>query len=219
MQKKLIWGSAAACVVALLAAVGWWLAAGPQAPGASQMAAAGVDRTALVRPHSPSLGPDSAAVVIVEFFDPACGTCRSFYPLVKQLMAQDPERIRLVMRYTPFHKGSDKVVAVLAAAQRQGKFWPTLEALLESQDDWASNHTAKVELVWKHLEGLGLNMEQLAFDLTAPDLQQQIAQDMADANTLGVAKTPEYFVNGKPLPEFGFAQLQGLVASELASTR
>jgi protein-disulfide isomerase len=212
MQRKTFFWAAA---VALVALAGWWFFAA-QAPAVPVVR---LDRTALERAHSPSLGKSDAAVVIVEFFDPACGTCRSFYPLVKQLLAEQPQRLRLVMRYAPFHKGSDKVVAVLEAARRQGKFWPTLEALLDSQDDWASNHSAKVELVWKHLEGLGLNMEQLAFDMTAPELQQAIAQDLADANTLGVSQTPEYFVNGKPLPEFGFAQLQALVASELASTR
>lgn len=216
MQKKTIFMAAAAALMAVLALATWWYLAAQPAPAT---ASGSLDQTALVRPHAPSLGPANAAVLIVEFFDPACGTCRTFYPMVKQLMAQHPERIRLVLRYAPFHKGSDKVVAVLEAARRQGKFWPALEALLDSQDDWASQHTAKVELVWKHLEGVGLNMEQLAFDMTAPELQQAIAQDLADANTLGVSQTPEYFVNGKPLPEFGFAQLQALVESEIARTR
>lgn len=175
-----------------------------------------MDRSALVRPHSPNEGRVDAPVVIVEFFDPACDTCRSFYPMVKQLMAQNPDRIRLVMRYAPFHEGSDKVVAVLEAARRQGKFWQALEALFAGQEDWASNHTAKVELTWKYLNGIGLNMEQLAFDMTAPDLQKAVAQDLSDANTLGVSQTPEYFVNGRPLPSFGFPQLQQLVAEELA---
>jgi protein-disulfide isomerase len=178
-----------------------------------------IDRSALVRMHSPGEGRADAPVVIVEFFDPACGTCRSFYPLVKQLMADNPGRIRLVMRYAPFHKGSDKVVALLEAARRQGKFWPTLEALFDSQDDWASNHTAKVDLAWKHINGVGLNLEQLAFDMTAPDLQQAIAQDLADANTLGVSQTPEYFVNGRPLPSFGFPQLKQLVTQEVSKAR
>jgi protein-disulfide isomerase len=177
-----------------------------------------IDHSALVRMHSPSEGRVDAQVVIVEFFDPACGTCREFYPMVKQLIAENPGRIRLVMRYAPFHKGSDKVVAVLEAARRQGKFWQTLEALFDSQNDWASNHTAKVDLTWKYLNGIGLNLEQLAFDMTAPDLQQAIAQDLADANTLGVSQTPEYFVNGKPLPSFGFQQLRQLVANELSKT-
>ena len=35
---------------------------------------------ALIRPHSPTLGNPDAPVVIVEFLDPACETCRAFYP-------------------------------------------------------------------------------------------------------------------------------------------
>lgn len=203
-------------VLAVVAMALWWYFAN-QSAGVAQAVA--VDRTALMRAHSPSLGKADAPVVIVEFFDPACETCSTFYPLVKQLMARHPDRIRLVMRYAPFHKGSDKVVAVLEAARRQGKFWPALEALLQNQKDWVANHTAKPDLIWAPLHGVGLNMEQLAIDMTAPDLKQAVAQDLADANTLGVSQTPEYFVNGRPLPSFGFEQLQQLVDEELAKTR
>jgi len=213
MQKKTIYVASLVVLLAIVSMCGWWYFSSSTTRGQENAA---VDRSALVRPYSPSEGRADAPVVIVEFFDPACDTCRSFYPMVKQLMAQNPDRIRLVMRYAPFHKGSDKVVAVLEATRRQGKFWQSLEALFASQEDWASNHSAKVELTWKYLNGIGLNLEQLAFDMTAPDLQQAVAQDLSDANTLGVSQTPEYFVNGRPLPSFGFPQLQQLVAEELA---
>lgn len=216
MQKKTVYLAALVAVLAALV-LGTWRYFSSQEDSAQT--AATVDRSALVRPHSPSEGPADAPVVIVEFFDPACGTCAMFYPMVKQLMAEHPGRIRLVMRYAPFHTGSDKVVEVLHAAQRQGKFWPALEALLDKQSDWASNHTAKVDLTWKYLQGLGLNMEQLAFDLTAPEVKQAIEQDLRDANTLGVSQTPEYFVNGLPLPSFGFEQLRQLVNEALAKAR
>ena len=176
-------------------------------------------RAALVRMHSPALGPPDAQVVIVEFIDPACETCREFYPLVKKLMAAHPERIRLVMRYAPLHDGSDKVVAVLEAARRQGKFWPALEALLASQSGWVQHHKPQVTLVWKHLEGLGLNFEQMQFDLTAPAIAQVIAQDIADGRTLNVTKTPEFFVNGRPLPAFGYDELKKLVDLALKETQ
>ncbi len=212
MQKKTIYVASFVVLLAIVALCSWWYLSSSTTQGQDT---ATVDRSALVRPHSPNEGRVDAPVVIVEFFDPACDTCRSFYPLVKQLMAQNPDRIRLVMRYAPFHKGSDKVVAILEAARRQGKFWQALEALFASQEDWASNHTAKVELTWKYLNGIGLDMEKLAFDMTAPDLQQAVAQDLSDANTLGVSQTPEYFVNGRPLPSFGFPQLRQLVAEEI----
>jgi len=173
------------------------------------------NRSALVRMHAPTLGKPDAPVVIVEFFDPACETCRDFYPLVKDILAANPDQVRLVLRYAPFHNGSDKVVAVLEAARKQGKFWPALEALLATQDDWSPHHTPQVERVWPHLEGLGLNLEQMRIDMHAPEIANLIAQDLADGETLKVNKTPEFFVNGKPLPSFGYEQLKALVDEAL----
>lgn len=176
-------------------------------------------RGALVRMHSPTLGNMEAPVVIVEFLDPACETCARFYPLVKQIMAANPGKIRLVLRYAPFHNGSDKVVAVLEAARKQGKFWPALEALLAAQAGWAPNHTPQVGLVWKHLEGLGLDLDRVRADMGAPEIAGVIAQDVEDARTLNVTKTPEYFVNGRPLPSFGFEQLKKLIDDALSETQ
>ena len=173
----------------------------------------------LVRMHSPTLGNAEAPVVIVEFLDPACDTCRAFYPLVKKMLAENPDKIRLVLRYAPFHNGSDKVVAVLEAARKQGKFWPALEALLAAQADWAPQHTPQVALVWKHLEGLGLDLERIRADLNAPEIANVIAQYLPDARNLNVTKTPEFFVNRIPLPSFGYEQLKKLVDNALKAAR
>lgn len=180
---------------------------------------ADANRTALIRMHSPTLGQPDAPVVIVEFFDPACETCSAFYPLVKDILAAHPEQIRLVLRYAPFHNGSDKVVAVLEAARKQGKFWPALEALLATQADWSPHHTPQVDLVWPHLEGLGLDLGQMRVDMNASTITNLIAQDLADADTLKVTRTPEFFVNGRPLPSFGHEQLKALVAEALSEAR
>lgn len=177
------------------------------------------NQTALVRAHSPSFGNADAVVHIVEFLDPACGTCRDFYPLVKNLMAANPGKIRLSIRYVPFHQGSDQVVRLLEAARKQSQFRQTLEALFAAQPAWVQNHTAQIDMVWPQLNGLGLDMDRLRADMNAPEVAQIIAQDLADAKTLGVTKTPEFFVNGKPLPKFGFEELKQLVDEALASAK
>jgi hypothetical protein len=41
---------------------------------------------------------------------------------------------------------------------------------------------------------------------------------LADAKTLNVTQTPEYFINGHPMPSFGCEQLHTLVEEELAAT-
>ncbi|MCI5209039.1 MAG: disulfide bond formation protein DsbA, partial [Candidatus Electrothrix sp. ATG2] len=40
-----------------------------------------------VREHSLTLGSPDAKVYLIELFDPACETCRAFYPFVRKLMA------------------------------------------------------------------------------------------------------------------------------------
>ena len=55
--------------------------------------------------------------------------------------------------------------------------------------------------------------------MAAPEISQVIAQDIEDAQTLNVTKTPEFFVNGKPLPSFGYEQLKTLVDEALSSTQ
>ena len=54
-----------------------------------------------VRDHSPTLGSDNAKVYLVEFMDPACETCASFAPLIKKIMADNPGKIKLVLRSLP----------------------------------------------------------------------------------------------------------------------
>ena len=175
------------------------------------------NRANLVQVYSPTLGNPNAKVHIVEFLDPACETCRSFYPYVKQIMAANPDKIRLSIRHVPFHNGSDYVVKVLEATKKQGKYWQALEAVFAAQASWAVNHSAQPDQLWKALAGLGLNLEQLRIDMNAHEVAQRLEQDLKDAKSLNVTKTPEFFVNGRPLPSFGLEQLQNLVNQELAS--
>jgi hypothetical protein len=48
-------------------------------------------------------------------------------------MAQYPTQVRLVIRYAPFHQGSDQVVKLLEAARRQDKYVAVMEAVLKAQ--------------------------------------------------------------------------------------
>jgi protein-disulfide isomerase len=177
------------------------------------------NRQLLVRAHSPRLGNANAPVHIVEFFDPACGTCREFYPLVKNMMAANQGKIQLSVRYAPFHPGSDQVVKALEAARRQGMFWQALEALFATQDDWVVNHRGNPEVALNQLARMGLDMTRLQADMNSPEVARLIEQDLADAKALNVTATPEYFVNGKGLPSFGYEQLRALVDEALAAAR
>ncbi len=168
-----------------------------------------------VREYSLTRGSDDARVYLVEFSDPACETCSSFHPFVKKLMAANPGKIKLVVRYAPFHKGADYFVKILEAARKQGKYWETLEVMYKTQRYWASHHNPQPQLIWKFLPSAGLDLEKIRNDMNDPEIAKLIKQDLADAKTLNVKKTPGFFVNGKPLPSFGYKQLQELVEAEI----
>jgi protein-disulfide isomerase len=196
------WSAFAVMVMALLA-----VSASAQGPVA--------DRKVLTRFHSPFFGDPAAKVEIVEFFDPACEACRAMYPVVKRILDEHRGRVRLTLRYVPFHKGADEVVKVLEAARRQGKYAQALETLLDSQPRWTLRHVASRDVALIALDGIGLDMARLKADMASPDLVRLLKQDMDDAKALKVTRTPEFFVNGKPLPELGYEQLSALVAQEV----
>jgi protein-disulfide isomerase len=171
---------------------------------------------AVSRVGAPSKGAADAKVTIVEFFDPACETCAQFYPLVNDIIKKYPGKVKVEMRYTPFHKGSDKVVAMLEAAHLQEKFWPALQLLFARQQGWTRHHTAQPMQALQLISSLSLNQQQLQTDMKSEKVMNVIAQDVLDAKTLEVRATPQFFVNGKPLTRFGYRELVQMVEEAIA---
>lgn len=169
----------------------------------------------LIRDYSPTLGDTDAPVVIVEFFDPACGTCQAFHEPVKHLLEEHPGKLKLVLRYAPFQVGSERIIVLLEAARLQDKFWPVLDALMDTQEQWKPLHEAELELALQQIGGLGLDLDRLRLDMSDPEIARRLQQDQDDANRLKVDTTPEFYVNGQPLPGFGFNVLKQTVAAAL----
>ncbi|MGB3647456.1 MAG: thioredoxin domain-containing protein [Desulfobulbales bacterium] len=168
-----------------------------------------------IRDHSQMVGSDDAKVYLIEFMDPACETCAAFSPFIKQIMDANPGKIKHVIRYAPFHHGADNFVKILEAAKKQGKYWETLDVMYKSQRYWASHSNPQPQKIWQFIPQAGVNVEQIRRDMNDPAIAKLIDQDLADAKTLNVRKTPGFFVNGKPLQTFGSRQLLQLVQDEL----
>ena len=175
---------------------------------------------AMIRPYSPILGPADAPVTIVEFFDPACEACRAFHPIVKDIMAEHGDAVRVVIRYTPFHgAASEEAIRVLEAARMQDVYVPVLEAVLREQPRWASHGAPAPGLILQVAATAGLDAEAARTQMLAPGVVAILNQDRADVETVGIRQTPTFFVNGKPLDPFGEAELRRLVAAEVASAQ
>lgn len=170
---------------------------------------------ALLRDHAPVIGPLDAKVTIVEFFDPSCEACRAFYPVVKQIMDMHAGKVRLVLRYAALHEGSDEAVRILEAARIQDKFLPVLEALLAEQPTWAVHSGPDMEKAWAVAGTAGLDLAKARADATSDAVNAVLEQDAEDVTAVGLTQTPTFFVNGKPLTDYGPQQLYDLVTAEV----
>lgn len=213
MNKKTLFISASLIIiVAFIAAVTIF-----QKEETKKNKSASVDNVNIIeRENAPTKGSEDARVTIVEFFDPACETCEVFYPLVNDLIKKYPGKVKVMMRYAPFHEGSDQVVKLLEAAHVQGQFWPALDILFANQQLWTRHHVARPKSAIALLKDLPMDNEKFIHDASSDAVIQSIIQDVKDGKTLKVRATPQFFVNGKPLINFGYAQLTQLVEQAIA---
>ena len=142
MNRRAIMLSVVAVAVAVFAAAAWFTTR-----PASVAATATVppeQSEALLRSYSPILGPEDAPVTIVEFFDPACEACRAFYPVVKDIMEEHGDAVRVAIRYTPFHgEASEEVdaAAVLCGGSTGGR--ATCRGLFHREGDHRARDRAR----------------------------------------------------------------------------
>jgi len=201
-------------IAALLFITAWFTVERSTPPVLENEAPAG---SALIRFHSPVIGPQDAPVTIVEFFDPACEACRAMHPVLAEIRERYPEQVRIVMRYATFHDGSDIAVRILETARLQNIFEPVLEALLAAQPQWADHSNVRLDIAWAAAAEAGLDVEKARAEMNASAIDNVLAQDALDVKTVGVRQTPTFFVDGRPLLNFGAEQLIEMVRLQVES--
>jgi protein-disulfide isomerase len=182
----------------------------------------------LVRPDSPALGPADAPVTVVEFVDPECESCGAFHPTLKRILKDYDGKVRLVVRYMPLHPNSRLAAAYTEAAGEQGKYWEMQEMLFRRQPEWGEIHghgpqiaaaAARREppavLFNRYASELGLDVERVRAAVAENRYASKVERDMRDGQSLGVSKTPTFFVNGRLLMRFSQQDLRALIEEEL----
>lgn len=157
---------------------------------------------------SPFLGPENAPITITEFSDFECPYCAKRAPIVKQIQAKYPNKVKVVFKHFPlsFHKNAPPAHAASIAAHKQGKFW---EYRFKLAPYYRSLTEAKFLEVAK---SLGLNMEQFKKDMKVAGANKvKIDKDMELGAEVGVRGTPTFYVNGKLAPRFGFQMIDDMV--------
>lgn len=144
---------------------------------------------------SPVNGKKEAPVTITEFIDLQCPFCARFYPPVKEVLKEYPDKVKLVLKNFPlsFHPNAKPAAKLALAANEQGKYYEMVDLLLQNGADVSD---AKVK---DYAKQLNLNYEKLMKDLKDNDAQyeKRIADDIALGDQADVQGTPTFYLNGK----------------------
>jgi len=180
-------------------------------------------RNAPVTPVRPgalgnTLGPDSAPVEIVEFADFECPACARFaildMPYVRDSLVSTG---RLKWRFMDFplqgHTNSPAAHLAAACAGEQGRFFEMMDAILNRQNDWASQRRPE-RLLRSYAQRLRLDLSGYDSCMETRRAQPQVDADYAEGERLGVNETPTFFVNGRMWPNIlGYDQIKAIVDS------
>ncbi|MCI0551812.1 MAG: DsbA family protein [Anaerolineae bacterium] len=154
-----------------------------------------LDETRLA--SNPTLGPDSAKVVITEYGDFGCSSCRGWHNagIMEQIMAMYGDQVQFVWKDFPvITTESPKAAEAGQCAFDQGKFWEYHDFLYEEtyslyEDDLKSYATQ-----------LGLDKEQFNQCLDSGQNRAKVEQSLNEAlREYAFPGTPSFLVNGKKL--------------------
>ena len=145
--------------------------------------------------NAPIRGDENAKVTIVAFSDFQCPFCNRVNPTLAKLLETYPGKVRVAFKHLPLriHPDAPAAHAAAEAAHKQGKFWEMYDKIFANQRD------LKPETFKKYATELGLDVAKFEKDVADPATKARIDADTKEADKLGVAGTPAFFINGRYL--------------------
>lgn len=141
----------------------------------------------------PASGPATAPVTVVMFTDFQCPACARAHPVIKRVLAEYGNKVRLVVRDFPLekiHENAFTAARAAYAANAQGRFTEYTEKL------YADQASLDRDSLIKYAGELGLNVKQFELDFSSEKSAAEVRKDQADGRSYGIGGTPAVFVNG-----------------------
>lgn len=165
---------------------------------------------------SPSIGPATAPVLVVEFSDYQCPACRQAHETVLKVRDMFKDKVRWVFKDYPLkkHKYAEGAAEAAHCAAEQNRFWDLQNVLYSlPEEDLGPDRLVQ------HAVELGLNKDQFSQCLNSGKYKASVEKDIEEGKAVGVDSTPAFFINGRisvggpPLEQF-----KALIEEELAMT-
>lgn len=168
-------------------------------------------------PRDPVIGPDQAAVTVVQFFDYRCTYCKRIAEPYLDFVRNNPD-VRFVFKEWPIlDQGSEPLSEYAAraalAAHQQGRYAAVHQALMAA--DAIDNATVDAVLAAN-----GVDMDRARAFIAAQDTGQHLTDVMRLAQMIGAPGTPTFIVNGRMIQVGEIRDLQRAIdAAEASSPR
>lgn len=160
----------------------------------------------------PSLGSKNAPVTIVEFSDFQCEFCQRQEEILKNVIKEYGDSVRLIWKDYPeadLNSISFKASQAARCADKQGKFWPYHDLLFSAD-------SLNDEQFLVFAEELKLDKSKFKKCLGDESISEQIADNMLEANALGISGIPYTFVNDlEIMGEITAEELKNAINSKL----
>lgn len=153
-----------------------------------------VDLSVVVGPQDHVSGAADAPLTVVEYGDYQCPYCGEAYTILEALRSVLGHNLRFVFRNLPLvqaHPHAQSAAELAEAAGLQGKFWQMHNTLYENQQDLTDTS------LQRYARDVGLDITQLADDLSSGRPRQRVDSDFESAIRSGANGTPTFFVNGR----------------------
>lgn len=214
-EAKVITGVTIATVAIVIA--GLFIAGSAPVPGADGIT---IKKDILVRDYSQTLTGKNAKVSLVEFGDFECPSCESLYPNVEKLLSTEGDNLAFTFRIIPIHAHSIQAATAAYAAGNQGKFWEMYNLLFQNQNAWSVDTANRTAIFASYASKIGLDMTKFNADIQDAKYPQQIAQDKADADAMGINATPTLIINGSEVSigAISYDKLKELIDQAQASS-
>lgn len=159
-------------------------------------------------PDAPIAGNPQGDVSLVEFFDYRCPYCKQVEPSLEALLGED-RQLRFVYKEFPV-LGPESVTASRAAlaSRKQGKYDAFHRALMALKGQ--INETA----VYRTAESVGLDVDRLKRDMTAPEVARALKANTELAEALDIHGTPGFVIGDEIVPgAIDLGSLKQLIAT------
>ncbi len=141
---------------------------------------------------------NSKVVTLVEYGDFQCPACKLYHPDVKQLLVNNPGKLKLVFKNFPLiniHPNAMDAAIAAEAVGKQGKYFEFIDMLYEKQAEWSELKVPDDKFA-EYAKSLGIDIEKYKNDLKDPAITALIDSQRNEGIANGVTGTPTFFLEG-----------------------